>query len=191
MHLVSEISTVSHGTRSEVDAHVFSVGFTFVFVPKVVENLRDRYKVLSHVFYMFISNLKNRCGTRQKEKKMKKVIFSVFVLAGIFCAIDANAQYKPTAEDIGKDCTTQNGKLGTWKEVNVKDSRENNYSNSNSNSFSGSASASIGSASIGGNASHSRSNSQGNSRGEEISYKDIRCVEDKNATLPQQTPVRW
>lgn len=28
------------------------MGFTFVFVPKVVENLRDRYKVLSHVFYV-------------------------------------------------------------------------------------------------------------------------------------------
>ena len=41
---------------------MFSVGFTFVFVPKVVENLRDRYKVLSHVFYILFRTEKIAAG---------------------------------------------------------------------------------------------------------------------------------
>lgn len=56
---------------------MFGVGFTFVFVPKVVENLRDRYKVLSHVFCMSIPNPKKRRETRQNDKIpiMKKFLF--------------------------------------------------------------------------------------------------------------------
>ncbi len=106
-------------------------------------------------------------------------------------SIMANAQYKPTQSDIGKDCTTENGKLGTWKNVHVEDGTSN--SSSREAGVNGSASLQIGTKNnnVGGSIGGSYSNSKSNSSSEKISYDDIRCVEDKNANLPQRSPVRW
>lgn len=114
------------------------------------------------------------------------------MLIGIFITFDANAQYKPTQKDVGNDCTTHDGKLGTWKNVRVEDGRSDGYGNSNTTS--GSISGSVGSKDMGnvsGSVSHSNSNSRNSSASEKVSYDDIRCIEDKNATLPQRSPVRW
>ncbi len=43
------------------------------------------------------------------------------------CTI-ANAQYKPTEKDLGKDCPTENGKLGTWKNFTVTEKQDNTNS---------------------------------------------------------------
>lgn len=123
---------------------------------------------------------------------MKKLFFSVFMISGMFFAIEANAQYIPSKDDVGKDCTTQDGKLGRWKEVTVTEKQGNDYGQTSSTSVSGGGSlgsSNIGSVSASG--AYSNSNSRGSSKSEEISYDDIRCVEDKNAKLPQQTPARW
>lgn len=122
---------------------------------------------------------------------MKKLLIAVFMLGGLFMATEAKAQYKPTKKDIGKDCTTQEGKLGTWKNVRVEDGSAKNQgeSRTNAGTIKGSVGVKAGSAS--GSYSHSGTNSRGTQKSEKISYEDIRCVEDKNATLPQRSPVRW
>ena len=110
------------------------------------------------------------------------------MLAGMFVTVEARAQYRPTQKDVGDDCTTQDGKLGTWKNVRVEDVVGNEYENSNTTSGSGGVNISgVASGSI----STSDTNSRNTSNSEKISYDDIRCVEDKNATLPQRKPVRW
>lgn len=122
---------------------------------------------------------------------MKKIIVSLVMVFGITLCAEAQYQYRPTQKDVGKDCTTQDGKLGTWKNVRVEDGTSNQNSNSYSSSGSASGKAKYGGfeGSISGSSSSSRSSSSSSS--EKISYDDIRCVEDKNATLPQQSPVRW
>lgn len=120
---------------------------------------------------------------------MKKfILMAVTILCTSFVI---NAQYKPTQKDVGKDCTTQNGKLGTWKNVRVEDGSNNSRSNSSGSSSSASIGGEYGgfNGSVSGSSSSSKSSSSGSS--EKITYDDIRCVEDKNATLPQQSPVRW
>lgn len=121
----------------------------------------------------------------------------------ILLCLTASAQYKPTQKDLGKDCTTQNGKLGTWKNVTVREQVSNNNTNTNNSSSSYntgiSAGANAGTKSAGVNigGSYNSSNSNGSTRSNSSTttttreYKDIQCVEDKNAKLPQQSPVRW
>ncbi len=123
---------------------------------------------------------------------MKKLLISTFMLIGLFITLNASAQYRPTQKDVGNDCTTHDGKLGTWKNVRVEDSKSDGYGNSNTTS--GSMGGSVGNKDIGnvsGSVSQSNSNSRNSSESEKVSYDDIRCVEDKNATLPQRSPVRW
>ncbi len=122
---------------------------------------------------------------------MKKIVLTI--LAIVCMSVYANA-YKPTQNDIGEDCTTENGKLGTWKNVRV----EEEYNNSNSRGTSESGSITIGGrfgtrdsyveGNISGSGSSSNSSTSGKS--EKIIYDDIRCIEDKNANLPKQSPVR-
>lgn len=136
---------------------------------------------------------------------MKKYIFSALFL--LTCIVSVNAQYKPTKSDIGKDCTTEKGKLGTWKEVQVIEtvsgSKNNSTSNSRSHNFGvgGNVGGEVKSAgvsgSVGGNANYGYSNSKGTSNSSSTTntvtrnYSDIQCVEDQNAKLPQRSPVRW
>lgn len=132
---------------------------------------------------------------------MKKIVCVLSLFIGL-CSI-ANAQYKPTEKDLGKDCATSNGKLGTWKEVTVTEKQDNtnsrNYSNSNTSSVSGSANVSVGtkknnvgaSVTAGTSSTAAGSKTSSTTSGTERTYKDIQCVEDKNANLPQYTPVRW
>jgi len=107
------------------------------------------------------------------------------------------AQYKPTNKDVGNDCTTQQGTLGTWKEVTVRDDGSRSHTTSSSSSYGGTVSGGYESKATGvsinasGSASSSRGNSNTSSSGTSVEYKDIRCVEDQNAKLPQQTPIRW
>lgn len=121
------------------------------------------------------------------------IMRKLFVLmTALFICNLANAQYRPTQKDVGNDCTTQDGKLGTWKNVRVEDGRSDGYGNSSTTS--GSINGSVGSnniANISGSVSQSNSNSNNSSASEKVSYDDIRCIEDKNATLPQRSPVRW
>lgn len=131
---------------------------------------------------------------------MKKMIFSVLLFMS--CTV-LYAQYKPTQSDVGKDCTTQNGKLGTWKNVTVTESGSGtssaviNNTSTNSIGVNGNVGVSVKGADVGvgGNYEHSRttgtSNSSSTTTTQSITYDDIRCVEDKNATLPQQSPRRW
>lgn len=120
---------------------------------------------------------------------MKKILLSMVILFG--GVMFASAQYKPTQSDVGRDCTTQDGKLGTWKNVRVEDGASS--SSSRGDEHSGNASIKIGTSdfNVGGGYGYSTSSSSSSSSSERISYDDIRCVEDKNATLPQQTPIRW
>lgn len=121
---------------------------------------------------------------------MKKLFLLAAMLLGI--SVCANAQYKPTKRDLGNDCTTENGTLGTWKEVTVTDrtgDRNQGTTNWDANgnvSFGSEKSSKL---EVGG--SYGESRTRENSRDESITYEDIRCVEDKNAKLPQQTPIRW
>lgn len=122
---------------------------------------------------------------------MKK-LFCLCAFVFSLSVFNANAQYKPTEKDLGKDCTTQEGKLGTWKKGVARDDSGSNYNSSSSTS--GSAGFSVGNKEVGSvsaSGAHSNTSSQGRSTGSSFEYEDIRCVEDKNATLPQQTPVRW
>lgn len=115
----------------------------------------------------------------------------------------AYSQYKPTQADVGKDCRTENQKLGTWQNVRVTETYSNGNTQSNTSSYGHSsqvqAGGSVGSSkagasvSVGGSSSNSNSygNSNTSSRSVSRSYDAIECVEDRNANLPQQTPVRW
>lgn len=132
---------------------------------------------------------------------MKKIVGVLSLFIGL-CSI-ANAQYKPTEKDLGKDCATSNGKLGTWKEVTVTEKQGNansgTYSNSNTSSLSATTNASVGTktnnvgvgVTTGTSSTATGSKTSSKSSGTERTYKDIQCVEDKNANLPQYTPVRW
>lgn len=120
---------------------------------------------------------------------MKKLFLLAAMLLGI--SICANAQYKPTEDDLGKDCTTENGKLGTWKEVTVTDrTGDRNQGTSNWDSY-GEGQAGYNDSHVRVGGSYGESKTRENSKEESITYEDIRCVEDKNANLPQQTPIRW
>ena len=79
------------------------MGFTFVFVPKVVENLRDRYKVLSHVFYMLVSNRKTPWDTAAQITKtiMKKLFVSTLFIS---LSVVALADSPMTNTVAGNDC---------------------------------------------------------------------------------------
>ena len=114
------------------------------------------------------------------------------------------AQYNPSRNDLGKDCATQDGKLGTWKEVTVTETYSSTEGSTRSNSSSQNFNASVSAeykatkkASVSGTAGYdngsSRTNANSNSSTNTTtrSYQDIQCVEDKNANLPQYTPVRW
>ncbi len=137
---------------------------------------------------------------------MKRFLFMALLAMGV--TFSASAQLRPTTEDIGKDCTTEDGKLGVWREVTVTEtvsySNSESSSSSSSSGISANASAStsfgnskIGSveASVGGSVENSWGNSQsygaGSTNSETHSYKEIMCKEDRSANLPQQTPVRW
>lgn len=120
---------------------------------------------------------------------MKKIIVTVALLIASISV--TYAQYKPTKADIGKDCSAQGGKLGTWKEVTVEERSGNSssFSTNSSGSMSVGADAKVVKGKVSGSVSAGKSSSSDTS--ETIRYNDIRCVEDKNANLPQQTPVRW
>lgn len=123
---------------------------------------------------------------------MKKYLIAMLAAAGMLCISEVEAQYRPTQKDVGKDCTTENGKLGVWRKVKVEESVGNTYGNTNSTS--GSVGGSLGNSNVGsvsGSVSHTDSNTRGTSNSEKLTYDDIHCVEDKNATLPQRSPVRW
>ncbi len=123
---------------------------------------------------------------------MKKYLIAVLAIAGMLCISKVKAQYRPTQKDVGKDCTTENGELGVWRNVKVEKTVGNSYGNTNSTS--GSAGGSLGNSNIGsvsGSVSHTDSNTRGSSNSEKLTYDDIRCVEDENAKLPQRSPVRW
>jgi len=123
----------------------------------------------------------------------------------LFCSFSALAfaQYSPTERDLGRDCATQDGKLGTWKEVTVTETYSNSgtqtRSNTSSQNFNASAGAEykVGGAKVSGSVGYGNGNSNTNSTSNSStnstsrSYKDIQCVEDKNANNPQYTPVRW
>lgn len=119
---------------------------------------------------------------------MKKIAILLMMVCGL--ALSAHA-HKPTQKDVGEDCVTQEGKLGTWKNVRVEEWSSTETTKSNSSSSSATAGGNFGvvTGNTSGSSSSSKSNSSGSS--EKITYDDIRCVEDKNATLPQQSPVRW
>lgn len=138
---------------------------------------------------------------------MKKNCFILALVLGM-SSLTAFAQYKPTEKDLGNDCATENGKLGTWKKVTVTETSGNSNSTgvSNSNSNTGTvgvnAKAGVGvgkstKVEVGANASYQNSNSKTTSNNNTQStttsrtYDDIQCVEDKNANNPQMTPVRW
>lgn len=137
---------------------------------------------------------------------MKKNFFILALILGM-SSLTAFAQYKPTEKDLGKDCATENGKLGTYKQVTITETRTNtnstgnSYSNSNSGSVTGNASVSAGtktnnaqvgvSTSVQNSNSNSRSNTNAQSTTTTRTYNDIQCVEDKNANNPQMTPIRW
>lgn len=114
-------------------------------------------------------------------------------------ALAAHAQYKPTKEDIGKDCPAANGKIGVWREVTVtkttsdENARSSTYGQSSS--AGANASVSVGGVGAGVNAgtSSSRNSSSSNTTqsSTSVSYQEIQCTEDANVSLPQRTPVRW
>lgn len=122
---------------------------------------------------------------------MKKLFLLAVIILGI--NVCANAQSKkPTKEDIGKDCVTEDSKLGTWKEVTVTEHSGSKSSESSNWGVNGGLSVGVKNAaevSVGG--SYGESKSRERSSDESITYQDIRCVEDKNANLPQMSPVRW
>lgn len=124
---------------------------------------------------------------------MKKMIVTALFVMGI--GICSFAQYTPTKADIGKDCTTENGSLGTWKQVTVTESRGNSNSWSSTNSSSAGVNASVGfsGTSVGVSGNTGTANTRGNQTSTTTTrtYKDVQCVEDRNAKLPQQTPIRW
>ena len=120
---------------------------------------------------------------------MKKVLLTVVIVCmGTFVVC---AQYKPTQADVGRDCTTQDGKLGTWKNVRVEDGASNSSSRGSQGGASLSGKFGTKDNNVGLSGNYSQSQSRSSSSSEKISYDDIRCVEDKNANLPQQSPVRW
>lgn len=131
---------------------------------------------------------------------MKKIMLLLFCSMSVL----SFAQYNPTRNDLGKDCATQDGKLGTWKEVTVTETYSSTEGSTRSNSSSQNFNASVSAeykatkkASVSGTAGYdngsSRTNANSNSSTNTTtrSYQDIQCVEDKNANLPQYTPVRW
>ena len=125
-------------------------------------------------------------------------ILTVFAFLVCF-GFSAHAQYKPTKEDVGKDCTTENGKIGVWREVNVTKTTGNENSRSStygqSSSVGGNAGINASGLNAGVNAGTSSSNNSSRSNTTKstttVSYQEIQCTEDANASLPQQTPVRW
>lgn len=137
---------------------------------------------------------------------MKKLFFLLALILGT-TSFTAFAQYRPTEKDLGNDCATESGKLGTWKQVTVTETSNNTNTrgNANSNGNTGtvgvSANASAGTKTtkveVGANASYqnSRTNTTTNTNSQSTTttrtYQDIQCIEDKNANNPQMTPVRW
>lgn len=131
--------------------------------------------------------------------KMKKLMLLFFCSLSVL----SFAQYNPTRNDLGRDCATQDGKLGTWKEVTVTEtystSENQNHSNTTSQNFNASAGVEVeaygttisGSASYDNGSSNTSGSSNSSTNTSSRSYQDIQCVEDKNANLPQYTPVRW
>lgn len=125
---------------------------------------------------------------------MKTLIIALVCTLGFIAS--ANAQtgnyYRPTKEDIGKPCVSENGNPNsTYREVTVSETTSTGYQTGSSLSTSGSVKVDGGvveaTAGIQGTDSHNRSSS----KTETITYNDIRCVEDKNANLPQQSPAGW
>lgn len=129
---------------------------------------------------------------------MKRTILLFALFAGLF-STSAFAQYKVTSKDVGNDCLTEDGKLGTYKQVTVTErvDRTSSSGNSSSTSSNGNVGVNASVAGVGGSASYgnSRSNSSSNSSSQTTTttrtYEDVQCVEDKNANAPQMTPVRW
>ena len=133
---------------------------------------------------------------------MRRTLLLFAVFAGL-CSTSAFAQYKVTEKDLGNDCVTEDGKLGTYKQVTITESVGNTSSRGNSSSTSQSgnvgvsgeykkAGVSVGaSASYGNSSSNSSSNTSSQSTTTTRTYQDVQCVEDKNANAPQMTPVRW
>lgn len=131
---------------------------------------------------------------------MKKYVFVAMLLMSCTCM---NAQYKPTQKDVGKDCTTADNKIGTWKNVTVTENVSNtkigsqNSTSTQSLGVSGKVNANLGVASGSVSGSSNNSNSYGTSNSSSTTntttrtYDDIQCVEDKNANLPQRSPKRW
>lgn len=138
-------------------------------------------------------------GYKRAKKVMKKIMLLLFCSMSVL----SFAQYTPTKDDLGKDCATHDGKLGTWKEVSVTETYSSTgsqtRSNSSSQNFNASAGAEYKSGKVrvsgdvgyGNGSSKTNSNSNSSTNTTSRTYQDIQCVEDKNANLPQYTPVRW
>lgn len=130
---------------------------------------------------------------------MKKLMLLAFCSLSVL----SYAQYSPTKNDLGRDCATQDGKLGTWKEVTVTETYSTSGSQSRSNTSSQNFNASAGgeykmggakvsgSVGYGNGSSNTNSNTSTSTNSTSRSYQDIQCVEDRNANNPQYTPVRW
>ena len=118
----------------------------------------------------------------------------------VICVV-ANAQY--TQNDIGKDCNTYDGKMGTVQNV----TRTTTQSNNSSNTYNSTTSSTVGmngtvgiknTVEFGGNANWGTSSGTSNSRSTQTStstsYTRPECVEDTPNSYPRSTPVprqRW
>lgn len=139
---------------------------------------------------------------------MKKIALTIALICFGFAA---SAQYKPTENDLGKDCATNNNKLGTWKKVTISEqvigSNSQGTGYSNGVTSSAGVNANVGSEigtkkakvsanvstnmSVQGSNTSSTTNTNTQTTTTTRTYEDIQCVEDKNANLPQMSPVRW
>ena len=128
------------------------------------------------------------------------------MLIMLSCVTAIHAQNVYTSKDVGKDCVTDNGKMGVVREVKVIettkkiDSTEGRMSTTTSGGINGGASAKVNGTglSIEGNVNSSNTGSMSNNQSYERQttreYTRPECIEDSRNSVQRATPItqsRW